>query len=316
MNHKEIRPVSLEQFWSLLAQHENDDTAGSRDRNVVVMRPDVAVIRHAMPKAVLTLLNQPIRLREMRVIIIKRGWAEPVINLLPCRCEAGDLIFVSSNSTAQIIRTSADLTIEGFSITDELFRLSFASNIPKAFNGHVRDFCLHTEPQERRFLSGLIRLLYRATLGANHETQVLRNLSAAFFWYVNNMWEKRQQDETRVQTHDARLLTDFISLVNEHVRRRPPISFYASKLCLSPRYLSTLIKEVSGKSAKQWTDEALLTAIRVDLIHTDKSMKQIADELNFPNTSFFCKYFKRMTGLTPLAYRNSETTVAQTPETV
>ena len=69
--------------------------------------------------------------------------------------------------------------------------------------------------------------------------------------------------------------------------------------------MSTLIKKVSGKPAKQWIDEAIIARIKVALRHSDKQMTQISDEMNFANTSFFTKYFKRLTGMTPLQFRNS-----------
>ena len=71
--------------------------------------------------------------------------------------------------------------------------------------------------------------------------------------------------------------------------------------------MSTLVKQVSGKAAKQWIDDAIVARIKVELRHSDKSGAQIADELNFPNPSFFSKYFKRMTGLTPRDYREQAT---------
>ena len=72
--------------------------------------------------------------------------------------------------------------------------------------------------------------------------------------------------------------------------------------------MSTLVKQVSGKAAKQWIDDAIVTRIKVELRHSSKSAAQIADEMNFPNPSFFCKYFKRMTGMTTQNYREGEMT--------
>ena len=81
------------------------------------------------------------------------------------------------------------------------------------------------------------------------------------------------------------------------------ISFYAENLFLTPRYLSTLIKETSGKTVMEWVNEAVIQEAKLMLCHTDKLVYQIADELNFPNASFFCKFFHRMTGKTPNGYR-------------
>lgn len=65
------------------------------------------------------------------------------------------------------------------------------------------------------------------------------------------------------------------------------------------------MRYVSGKSAKHWIDEATINAIKVQLRYTDKQVAEIAYDMNFPNASFFCKYFKRLTGMTPMDYRLS-----------
>ena len=70
--------------------------------------------------------------------------------------------------------------------------------------------------------------------------------------------------------------------------------------------MSTLVKQVSGKAAKQWIDDAMITRAKVALRHSDKTVAEIAEEMNFPNPSFFCKYFKRLTGLTTQSYRGRQ----------
>ena len=76
-------------------------------------------------------------------------------------------------------------------------------------------------------------------------------------------------------------------------------------MCLTERYLSTIIRQTSGVTAKEWIDRAIITRIKVELKHTDKSVARISDDMNFPNPSFFSKYFKRFTKQTPLEYKLS-----------
>lgn len=75
-------------------------------------------------------------------------------------------------------------------------------------------------------------------------------------------------------------------------------------MCLTERYLGAVVRQVSGLTAKQWIDKSLIACLQAELRHSDKTLAQLADEMNFPNTSFLCKYFKRLTTLSPLAYRN------------
>ncbi|WP_226943520.1 helix-turn-helix domain-containing protein [Pseudoprevotella muciniphila] len=75
---------------------------------------------------------------------------------------------------------------------------------------------------------------------------------------------------------------------------------------LAERYLGTIIRQTSGVTAKEWIDRSILSRIKVDLRHTTKTVAQISEEMNFPNPSFFNKYFKRLTGTTPLHFRTSK----------
>ena len=76
-------------------------------------------------------------------------------------------------------------------------------------------------------------------------------------------------------------------------------------MCLTERYLGTVIRQASGVTAKEWIDRAVISRIKVELRHTDESVASISEQMNFPNPSFFSKYFKRLTQMTPNEYRES-----------
>ena len=105
-------------------------------------------------------------------------------------------------------------------------------------------------------------------------------------------------------SREQTLFDRFIALVNEQATREHQLRYYADRMCLTERYLGTVVRQASGTTAKEWIDRAIMEHIKVDLKHTDKSVAQISEEMNFPNPSFFSKYFKRMAGLTPLEFRN------------
>lgn len=99
------------------------------------------------------------------------------------------------------------------------------------------------------------------------------------------------------------LFAHFMDLVSTHLVKERSISFYASKMCISPQYLSTVVKQVSGKNPTVWIREKLMDEIKYRLCCTQDSIKEIAYGLNFPNLSFFGKYFKANSGLSPSLYR-------------
>lgn len=109
--------------------------------------------------------------------------------------------------------------------------------------------------------------------------------------------------EKQKRTRQEEVFNRFLELVNKYAVRERSIAFYADRLYLTPRYLSTLVRQASGRTVMDWVNEAVVQEAKLRLCHTDKLVYQIADELNFPNASFFCKYFRRMTGMTPNDFR-------------
>ena len=133
--------------------------------------------------------------------------------------------------------------------------------------------------------------------------QVLENLIRVFYYggihYLPNNKENKSSTKNNVVDH-------FMELVQEHYREQRLIGFYADKLCITPKYLSKLVKENTGLSAGDWIERHVTLEARAMLQSTDMTIQQIAASLNFPNQSFFGKYFKRATGTSPKQYRNSK----------
>ena len=118
--------------------------------------------------------------------------------------------------------------------------------------------------------------------------------------------EKHQSTERQQHTRQEEVFNRFLELVNKYAARERSITFYADRLFLTPRYLSTLVRQASGRTVMDWVNEAVMQEAKLMLRHTDKLVYQIADELNFPNASFFSKYFRRMAGMTPNDYRRKD----------
>lgn len=102
------------------------------------------------------------------------------------------------------------------------------------------------------------------------------------------------------------LFYKFITLVEDNFQHTRSISDYASKLCISTKYLSALVKEVSGRTASSWIDSYVIFEAKKLLSSTDLSILQISEKLSFPNQSFFGKYFKHSTGMSPTIYRKQQ----------
>ena len=102
------------------------------------------------------------------------------------------------------------------------------------------------------------------------------------------------------------LFNSFINLVSKNHKQEHSVSYYATKLFITPKYLTRVIEEISHKPAKRWIDDYIVLEAKMMLRSTPKTIQEISDELNFPDMSFFGKFFKRMTGMSPKVYRQNK----------
>ena len=101
------------------------------------------------------------------------------------------------------------------------------------------------------------------------------------------------------------LTEKFFEVLSKYYIKERSVAFYAEKLCLTPKYLSMTVKKVTGFPITSWMNEVVIIEAKRLLKMTDSTVLQISEELNFPNPSFFGRFFKQYAGMTPLAYRNS-----------
>jgi AraC-like DNA-binding protein len=133
--------------------------------------------------------------------------------------------------------------------------------------------------------------------------ETLKHLILAFFYGTGYRFYK-VRDEFQKSKQDI-MVEKFLAVVKENYREQRQIKFYSEKLFLTPKYLSRVIKERSGKSSGEWIEDHVMLETKALLKSTNKTIQQISDELNFPTQSFFGKYFKRRAGFSPKEYRKS-----------
>ena len=138
---------------------------------------------------------------------------------------------------------------------------------------------------------------------------MVKTMMSSVFYLIAGLWaESAEKSQTEQQTPSSRvrmIFEQFIKLVTEYHTKYRNVGFYADKLCLTPKYLSKLVKTASGQSAPEWIDAYVILEAKNQLKHSNISIKEIVYNLNFPNQSVFYKFFKMRTGMTPSEYRNS-----------
>ena len=111
--------------------------------------------------------------------------------------------------------------------------------------------------------------------------------------------------EIRSQKREKEHFNRFMKLLSENYLLHREVNWYADKMNLTPRYLTTTIRKVSGHTVSDWLVRFIVKDAKYLLKHSDMTVQQVAYELNFPNQSFFGKYFRKHTGMSPGSYRNS-----------
>ena len=95
----------------------------------------------------------------------------------------------------------------------------------------------------------------------------------------------------------------FLNDVHEYCGTERSVAFYAGRCCLSPKYFARIITESLGKKPGDIIKASVILEAKVLLVSNDYSVQQVSDKMNFPNSSFFCKYFKSATGCSPRQYQ-------------
>lgn len=107
-------------------------------------------------------------------------------------------------------------------------------------------------------------------------------------------------------TRQADLFQRFVALVHEHCTEQREVAFYADRLCISTRYLSTIIRSVAHSTAKEFIDRSVVLEIKMLLWSTELSVQEIAYRLHFPDQSYLGRFFKKHTGVSPTEFRNAK----------
>ncbi|GAF02791.1 helix-turn-helix domain-containing protein [Saccharicrinis fermentans] len=134
--------------------------------------------------------------------------------------------------------------------------------------------------------------------------EIIISLLRVFYLNRYNGIHHELLKDTVKHTRRIEITKMFINLIIQYFNESRDVAFYADKLNITPKYLSLVTSEVRGQSAKKMIDDYIMTEIKLQLNATSKSIMEISDELNFPDPSSFCKFFKRHSGLSPKQFRD------------
>ena len=250
-----------------------------------------------------------IKLNAFSVLLVCCGEMNLTIDGVPYLITENSLIDIMDRHAVKGIRLSPDF--RGYHVITSKNILSetlFNSRRPPVASiASMRVLPIHRiSATETTLLEGCVLRLLDSLTRPDHAWQrdlVINDLRGFFIEMKNILFKSyKESDKPNLPTRDE-LMFLFIQLLDKHCREEHSVGFYANQLCVTPSYLSTVLKNLSGKTATKWLSEALLHEAQKLLREPDLTLQQIADELNFSDQSAFGKFFKKNGGMSPLQYR-------------
>ncbi len=217
--------------------------------------------------------------------------------------KAGDFLVVSPGTVFEFLYVSSDLDLAMLAFSNSLMESWQKEELLQVYLQGRLFLHLSLTEQESRRMEQIFALLWEVVHDRPFPKESVQSLISLVFHQTDSFRGRGLEADKQKRTRQEEVFNRFLELVNKYAIHERNCTFYADRLCLTSRYLSTLVRQASGRTVMNWVNEAVVQEAKLMLRHTDKLVYQIADELNFPNASFFCKYFRRMTGMTPNDYR-------------
>ncbi|MGN0281624.1 MAG: helix-turn-helix domain-containing protein [Prevotella sp.] len=244
----------------------------------------------------------PFRMDGYGCCICLEGGAEGNIDLMPCRLQPQQMAVNVPGQLLEQHSMSRDFRGIGIAMSN-----SFVQSLGLPYNFRLdlllRDCpVLQLLPQQLDAMLIYCKMVHRLLETERpYQRETLHHLTCAFFYGIGSYLY--QLSATRHFSTDETLMQRFINEVKTSYRRERKVAYYAERLNVSAGHLSAVIKRVSGKTPGDWIDDYVVSDARAMLKGSSLTVQQISQELAFPSQSFFGKYFKRITGLSPAAYR-------------
>ena len=251
---------------------------------------------------------EPRRMGCKLFALCTQGKAQYSVDTVEYTVYANDMMIISEGQITDDVMLSRDFNGMGIIVSDDFFNeiVKDVHELSTLFLFTRANPVCHLTQQECDNIVDYFRMLKQKTDDLKHHfrRETVRSLLTTMIYDLSNIIFRMQNTVDRRQTRGEAIFTQFLQLVELNFRHERRVSWYAKQLCISPKYLSEIIKQVSRRTPNDWIDNFVTLEIRVLLRNSTKSIKEIAQELNFPNQSFFGKFFKEHVGLSPSQYRN------------
>ena len=240
------------------------------------------------------------------IIFCRKGTALIEIDLIPYEIVANTQLIIIAGSIVHNISNSDDFRISYIIFKHEVYDEATAQLEP-SFTFFLKEYpCVQLGEKRINKMNYLVEAMedfYNEKTNC-FRVKIFKNNIQSF---LLDVYDKTRTlfkiDKSEEVGRREELFIKFIHLIHNFCPKEREVGFYADKLHITSRYLSSITQNVADKSAKYIIDKHAIQRIKIMLKYSNMSIQDISYELNFPDQSFFARYFKKHTGMTPLEYR-------------
>ncbi len=249
------------------------------------------------------------RLEHFTLLFVRQGTAQVELDFRTYTLEPGRHIGLAADLYFQCLSASPD-----FMVSYQTFNRDILLEVTRPFNPSFIAF-LNQYPLSPALDKEQVESNHRMMQFVHHiykekehtfRLPIFKNCLQTFLMDIYDKTKAQfLHHKTGNTTRQEELLEKFIHLVFQHCSTRRDVQFYADQLCITTRYLSSILQDLTGHTPKELIDARCIQEIKMLLRTTNLTMQEIALRLDFPDQSFFSRYFKKNTGMTPQEYQNN-----------
>lgn len=253
-------------------------------------------------------LMQPFYSDYVGIVVCHQGMFRFCVDGTSFAVSMGETVFLSPGILFHVQEVSADLRYTLLFYRVEQIRHMLGNTVVsmRLYSTLYPQSCTVAHTGYEEMLTSYARMLLDLEQKEKQDAYSLHEqklLLMAVTYRLCSIFSASFQKEGKEMRRKIETFEMLVKLIEENFMRERTVAFYADQLCLTPKYLSVIVKSVCGKTVQQLIFKAIIRRSIYLMKNTDKTIQQIASDLSFPNASSFGTFFKKHTGLSPKNYR-------------
>ena len=251
-------------------------------------------------------LHQPYRGDYYKISLCLRGSAEVTVNLVTYSVAPGCLVLTPPDVIKQWLRVADDYETLSVFFTRDFIPAAHAARGGLGFFVGPAAYVSQLAAPEAAAIAASFRFLQQKyQMPHAQRDNILKSLLTSLLYEVGSLCERQPTAPAAGTGRGHLLAAAFRQLVQAHGTSARSVQFYAAALCITPKHLTELVKEATGRTARAWITEAVVLEAKALLQNPALPVQQVAASLQFADQFAFSRFFKKSTGLSPTAYRQA-----------